>query len=241
MPNYTIAIPSAFTLGNLFSGYIGIVLVLTRGDFVAGFWLILFAAFLDFWDGFLARKLNVAGELGKQLDSLADLVTFGVLPACILYRMMFEGGVFVESFKPYSVILPFFSGLIALGAAWRLAKFNIDEKQSENFIGLATPANAILISSIGMSFQYKTYLYPFFWFNETVLIFIILSIWLMNSKIKLLSLKFKDYSLAKNKFRYLLILISVLSVFFYSFEAIPIVVLVYIGLSIAHFKFGNEI
>ncbi len=240
MHNWKIAIPSAFTLGNLFCGFLGIIYAF-RGEFQISFWLILLAAFLDFWDGLLARKLGVDGELGKQLDSLADAVTFGVLPAILIFSLMSEGGVFLDFLKPIRNFLPYFSGLILLSSVWRLAKFNIDSEQSTYFKGLATPAGAIMIGAIANSFYYKGFYYPIFWFNEVNIIFILFLSWLLNSGTRLLSFKFKEYSIAGNKSRYLLILLSLLSVFFYSFEAIPVIVILYIGVSIVHFKTSHEI
>lgn len=240
MHNWKIAIPSTFTLGNLFCGFMGIIFAF-KGEFHISFWLILLAAFLDFWDGFLARKLEVDGELGKQLDSLADAVTFGVLPAVLIYSVMLQGGVYLEFLKPLSGYLPFISGLILLSSVWRLAKFNTETEQSSHFKGLATPASAILIAAIANSFYSKGFYYPIFWFNEVNIIFILFLSWFLNSGTRLLSFKFREYSLPGNKSRYLLILISLLSVFFYSFEAIPVLVIVYIGLSIIHFKTSNEI
>ncbi|QNL21700.1 CDP-alcohol phosphatidyltransferase family protein [Hyphobacterium sp. CCMP332] len=234
------AIPSAFTLGNLFSGFVGIAFAF-KGEFQISFLLILLAAFLDFWDGLLARKLKVDGELGKQLDSLADAVTFGALPALLIYLVMLKGGIYLDVLKPFSNVLPYFSGLILLSSVWRLAKFNTDSEQSTYFKGLATPASAILIGAIANSFYYKGFYYPIFWFNEVSLIFVLLLSWFLNAKMRLLSFKFAEYSLAANKSRYLLILLSLISVFFYSFEAIPIIVILYIGVSFIHFKTNHEI
>ena len=240
MHNWKIAIPSAFTLGNLFCGFIGIILAF-KGALTLAFYFMLLGAFLDFWDGLLARKLKVDGELGKQLDSLADMVSFGILPSMIIYHIMLEGGVYIEFLKPIKSYLPFFAGLIALATAWRLAVFNIDSEQTLNFKGLASPASAILIGSVGLSFEMKGFYYPIFWFNEVNMIFVGLMTWLLNSRMDLLSLKFKNYDFKENIFRYLLVLISLLSVIFYSFEAIPIIIMFYIGISFLHFKTRNEI
>jgi CDP-diacylglycerol--serine O-phosphatidyltransferase len=233
-------IPNAFTLGNLFCGFAGIIFAF-HGDLSISFWLILLAGFLDFWDGFLARKLGVSGDLGKQLDSLADVVSFGVLPSFILFSIMSEGGIFVDFLKPYSTFLPYLSGTIALSSAYRLAKFNIDPEQSENFKGLATPSAAILIGAIGWSFENRGFYYAPFWFNEVNLLFIILISWLLNSGIGLLGLKFKNFSWATNKFRYILLVLSALCLIFLSFESVPLILVLYIILSIIHFKTSDEI
>jgi len=134
-------IPNILTLGNLFCGCVGIVFVL-NGFLFSGFWLMLIAAVLDFLDGFVARLLNVSGELGAQLDSLADAVTFGVLPSIIMYSLLLH--------QTDNIYLPFVAFLIALMSVYRLAKFNIDTEQAEHFKGLPTPINAIFIASFGV-------------------------------------------------------------------------------------------
>ena len=240
MHSLRFAIPSLFTLGNASCGFLGIYFAL-NGNLISAFYMILLAAFLDFWDGFLARKLGVDGEMGKQLDSLADVITFGALPAFIVFSWMKQVGVFIEFLKPYSQYLPYFAIVILLSSIWRLAKFNIDTEQSSYFRGLATPASAILIGSLAHSFEAKGFYYPFMWFNEASILFVILLSWFLNSRIRLLSLKFSHYRFPENKYRYLLILFSLLSVFFYSFEAVPLVLVIYIGISFIHFKTGHEI
>lgn len=233
-------IPNAFTLGNLFCGFAGIVSVF-HGDLSTAFWLILLAGFLDFWDGFLARKLGVSGEIGKQLDSLADVISFGLLPSFILFSIMSEGGIFIDFLKPYSDYLPFLSAALALSSAYRLAKFNIDDEQSENFKGLATPSAAILIGAIGWSFGQRGIYYAPFWFNEMNLLFIALLSWLLNSKIRLLGMKFKNFGWKENKFRFIFIALAALCLIFLSFESVPLILACYIILSIIHFKTSDEI
>ena len=132
-------IPNALTSANLLCGMIGIVYVL-GGEINFGAYFIFLAALFDFLDGFVARMLKVSSDIGKQLDSLADLVTFGVLPSFILFKM-------VES-NTEIWILPFLVLIVAVFSAVRLAKFNIDERQSDRFIGVPTPANALLISTL---------------------------------------------------------------------------------------------
>ncbi len=132
-------IPNTITSMNLLCGVIGVICTF-GGRFDIAFYMILGAAVFDFCDGLSARALNAYSELGKQLDSLSDMVSFGVLPAMILYRLMAElSGESLLNFSPLGIAV--FSGL-------RLAKFNIDERQSENFIGLATPSCAILCGAL---------------------------------------------------------------------------------------------
>lgn len=240
MSRVRLAIPSLFTLGNALCGFLGIIFTL-NGNLPLAFNLILLAAFLDFWDGFLARKLGVDGEMGKQLDSLADVITFGALPSAMMFYWMRDGGVYLDFAKPYKEIIPFASALILLSSIWRLAKFNIGNDQQSSFKGLATPANAILIGSFAWSYSIQGLYYPIIWFNEVSIVLILFLSWLLNSKIRLFSFKVKSYGFNENKLRYLLILFSLLSVFFYSFEAVPIIILVYIVLSFIHFKLSHEI
>lgn len=180
-------IPNMFTLGNLLCGCIGIIFAF-QGKPEWSFFMILLAAFLDFFDGFFARILKVSGELGKQLDSLADGVSFGVLPAIMMflfvehqfdflgYYCMYDsymqaGEMLSEgsnaqcgfSYDPNQFnLLSYFSLCIALFSIYRLAKFNIDSRQSSGFIGLPTPANAIFISSFIFAFYFFTDQVSFF-------------------------------------------------------------------------------
>jgi CDP-diacylglycerol--serine O-phosphatidyltransferase len=234
------AIPSIITLGNLFCGFIGVIAAFNN-NLILAFWMILLAGFLDFWDGFAARKLGVAGDFGKELDSLADVVSFGFLPSAILFSMIEQGGVYIEFLKPYKLFLPYLSGIVLLASATRLAKFNIDTEQSVDFRGLATPANAILIGSLAFSFVNKGLYYPVLWFNEALIIFLVISAILLNSRIKLLSLKFKNFAFKENIYRYLLLFISVICLIFYNFESVPVIIIFYILLSILHFRTKNEI
>ncbi|HLP12452.1 MAG TPA: CDP-alcohol phosphatidyltransferase family protein [Flavobacteriales bacterium] len=175
-------IPNLFTLGNLFCGCLGIIYAFNnRLD--AAFYMVLLAAFLDFFDGFFARLLNVSGELGKQLDSLADAVSFGVLPAIVMFLFLnfmidingitceadnsfWSKGELLEQAKPATNCLfsfdpvnyhplSFVALLIALFSIYRLAKFNIDTRQSHGFIGLPTPANALFFCSYVFLFFYS--------------------------------------------------------------------------------------
>jgi CDP-diacylglycerol---serine O-phosphatidyltransferase len=154
-------IPNFITLGNLLCGCIGILFVL-EGNLMAGAGLVFLAALLDFLDGFLARLLKSFSELGKQLDSLADMVSFGVLPAFILFKTiqfsLLTTGVNSVLSGDLSVVpgalggtpflAPFLALLIPVFSAWRLAKFNIDTRQTHGFIGLPTPANALFFASL---------------------------------------------------------------------------------------------
>ncbi len=214
-------IPNAITLLNLFSGCVGIVF-LFQGYVLAAAWMIWAAAIFDFFDGFAARILKVNSAIGKELDSLADVVSFGVLPSAIIFNL-FER----MDTHPY---LSYFGFLVALFSALRLARFNVDTRQSESFIGLPVPANAIMISS----FPYIFYEYKFFMLTNPyglMVITIVLSL-LLVSNIHLFALKFKGYGWRGNEVKYLYLIISVILLLLFQFAAIPIIVILYIIFSV---------
>lgn len=217
-------IPNSLTSANLLCGMIGIVFVL-KGDINYGAYFILLAALFDFLDGFVARILKVSSEIGKQLDSLADMVTFGVLPSFILFKM-------VESNTDIGYF-PFLVLIVAVFSAVRLAKFNIDERQSDRFIGVPTPANALLISTL----PFLSERLPFFdeyLSNPYILIGLaFLMSYLLVAELPLIALKFKDYSLSKNIFRYLVISLSLIFLILLGIAGIPFAIISYIALSIA--------
>jgi len=216
-------IPNGFTLLNLLSGVIGIVWVL-QGNILSGAYFIIISAVFDFIDGFAARILKVPSEIGKQLDSLADLVSFGVLPGLILYKMAE-----VQSGLEW---LPYFTLIVPLLSAYRLAKFNLDTRQSDQFIGLPTPANALFISTL----PYLAISIPQigFWLNVPIVLVVVAWIMaiLLVIEIPLIALKFKNFSFGANVFRYVLIGIGVLFIAFFGLAGIPWIILAYIGLSL---------
>lgn len=224
-------IPNALTLLNLFFGVSGIIWVI-QGDILSGAYFILIAAGFDFFDGFAARLLRVQSAIGKELDSLADVVSFGVLPGVILFSL--------TKSKSDLDWLPYLTLIVPMLSAYRLAKFNLDTRQSDRFIGLPTPANALFISTLPhFAVQYPSWgsllLLPL----SMVVIAWIFSI-LLVSEIPLIALKFKDYSLASNKTRYLLIFIGLTSFAWMQLAGIPLVILAYIGLSILEQATGSE-
>lgn len=225
-------IPNILTLLNLFFGVVGIVWVLD-GNIESGAYFILIAAGFDFLDGFVARLLRVQSDMGKELDSLADVVSFGVLPGLILF-MMVKNASGTESYLPYlTLIIPMLS-------AYRLAKFNLDTRQSDRFIGLPTPANALFICTL----PYLTLQWPLIgiWFNSPIVLIIlawILAV-LLIAELPLIALKFKSLTFQKNIFRYLLIVISLVLFSLFQLAGIPIVILAYIGLSVVENAIGSE-
>ena len=182
--------------------------------------------FFDFFDGLLARKLNVQSELGLQLDSLADMVTSGLVPGLVMFYLLE-----LSNINPY---LPYLGLLITLASAYRLANFNIDENQSDSFIGLPTPANALLILSLPLIMEFQNNeLMNAIILNKWFLIGItLLSCYLLNANIKLIALKFKNWSFKDNKARYIVILLSIILLVIFQFAAIPLIIASYIIISL---------
>lgn len=211
---------------------IGIIWVL-NGHILAAAYFVLISAAFDFLDGFAARLLKVQSDMGKELDSLADVVSFGVLPGLVLF-MMTKNTVSPESYLPYlTLIVPMLS-------AYRLAKFNLDTRQSDRFIGLNTPSNALFVSTL----PYLALQWPTIgaWLSSTWVLISIAWIFavLLISEIPMIALKFKSFAFAKNKFRYILIILS-LSIFaVFQLAGIPLVILAYIGVSVIENASGSE-
>lgn len=228
-------IPHLFTLGNLLLGILAIINFM-RGDYETAIWMIGGAAFLDFFDGFVARALGVSGELGKQLDSLADLVSFGVAPALGLYTAYqaawlngFSNLELISIHEPWWHYLTLF---IALFSAFRLAKFNIDTRQSDRFIGLPTPANSILILSIVWGMQTDQIHIPDEYLDVFILGLTAISCVMLVAELPLLALKFKHFKWAGNQARYLLILGSIGIFIGLGITGLSLVVLLYLFISI---------
>ena len=218
----TAQVPNLLTLCNLLSGVLGIIWVL-EGQVVYGAYFVLISASFDFFDGFAARLLKVQSSLGKELDSLADVVSFGVLPGILLYAL-------TKAHTEY-LWLPYFTLVVPLLSAYRLAKFNLDTRQTDRFIGLPTPANALFLSTL----PYLVLQWPSLatWiYSPAVLIGIawIFSLMLV-AELPLIALKFKDFTFAGNKFRYFLLLFSTASFAVFQLAGIPLIILAYLVLS----------
>lgn len=224
-------IPNAITLLNLLAGVVGIIWVL-NGNIVSGAYFIIIAAVFDFFDGLAARVLRVQSEIGKQLDSLADLVSFGVLPGMILFQMT-KVGTEIDW-------LPYLTLIVPLLSAVRLAKFNLDTRQGDKFIGLPTPANALFISTL----PYFAITWPWVGSWLTSPFFLIGIAWtfaiLLLVELPLIALKFKSYSLDRNKFRYALLAIGLSLILLFGLAGIPMIILAYLGLSIIENALGQE-
>lgn len=216
-------IPNLITLGNLVCGLISIVMTFQSELLLAGGFIFL-GSFLDFLDGLSARLLKVSSEIGKQLDSFADMVTFGVAPGMIIYKLIIENHNNYES-------LPYIAFLIPIFSAIRLSRFNIDTRQSSSFIGLPTPAAAIFIASLPLIHQW----YETIFSTELLIGISIILSFLLVAELPLFSLKIKSAENIKskeNKIRILFLISCVILLFIIHFAAIPFIVILYIFLSI---------
>ncbi|MGE9616099.1 MAG: CDP-alcohol phosphatidyltransferase family protein [Solitalea-like symbiont of Acarus siro] len=233
-------IPNGTTLCNALAGCLGIVTAL-KGDLILSSYLIAAAALFDFFDGLSARVLNVYSPIGKDLDSLADVISFGICPAAILFKTMenyFD--LYGLNFLFFS-ILPYSAFIISMASALRLAKFNKDERQSVKFIGLPTPANALLIASIPHILLYK---YVQSIMNNTALVttmfivLILISSYLLVSKISFIDFKTNNVlNKPYLKTIYTIIIgISLLLIFIFKFLAVPIILMIYIIFSLVVFN-----
>ncbi|MBX2843857.1 MAG: CDP-diacylglycerol--serine O-phosphatidyltransferase [Flammeovirgaceae bacterium] len=214
-------IPNLFTIGNLICGFIAIYHTL-HGDLIIAAYLMGAAGLLDFLDGFVARLLKVNSELGKQLDSLADMVTFGVLPGFIMLHLLQGKAGMIDPIY-LILIIPAFSAL-------RLAKFNIDTRQSNSFLGVPTPATAFFIGSFPLALSQYPQLEAFMTLPILLIITFGFSL-LMVSEIPLFALKFKNFAFQENKLQFIFIFISLILVLILKFLSIPIIILLYILIS----------
>lgn len=239
-------IPNLVTLLNLFAGCVALIFAV-HGNFVGAAIFVFLGIFFDFFDGLLARKLNVQSPLGIQLDSLADMVTSGVVPGVILFKLI-SLTVDAPDYSEYSdswnsifhwqgfklSVLPLIGFLVPMASAYRLAKFNIDEDQQTYFKGLPVPANTLLILSLPLILEYQNSdIMNAIIINKWFLIGLtLLSCYLLNSSIKLFALKFKNWSFKDNGVRYIFIIGSMVLLIVLQFAAIPLIIALYILLSL---------
>jgi CDP-diacylglycerol--serine O-phosphatidyltransferase len=248
-------IPNLFTLLNLVFGCIAIVFILQNGiiitadqdgmqmiDIPEKMWMaslfIGLAAVVDFLDGFVARLFNATSEMGKQLDSLADVVSFGVAPSLILYqflRLSYSQEVDGLDISMW-LLSPAF--LVAAAAAYRLARFNLDTTNSDSFRGMPVPAVGIFVASfpliywnVNQKWVMDLLLNKWFIYGISLLLS-----WLMVSTIPLMALKFKDYSFGNNKEKYILIALAIILLVVLKWMAIPAIILAYVVLSLLFVK-----
>jgi len=221
-------LPNFLTCCNLVCGCLGVVFCLEGRPVPAAYFVWVAGAF-DFFDGFAARKLHVSSPIGKELDSLADMVSFGLLPSLVMYKLIGS--------STQLEWLPYIAFMIAVFSALRLAIFNVDETQSDSFKGLNTPSNTLFITSLPLiSTQVGDWLYtPWM----LVIITIVFSL-LMVSRLEFFAFKFKNFSWADNKIRFTFLLVSVLLLAVLHLVAIPLIILLYIALSLAVRLFSKQ-
>lgn len=232
-------IPSFVTVLNLFCGCLACIAALTDNINVTAI-LVFIALILDFLDGFLARKLGAESEFGKQLDSLADLITFGLVPGIIVFKMFLNTNSNTNEilFSDWDIdFLPLTAFLITISSAIRLANFNIDINQKNSFLGLPTPANTLFIVSLPLIKTYQGSPIIFELLTEELVLFIItmISSFLLNMPIPLLAIKFKNNSWQDNKYQIVFLIISFILLIALKFLAVPLIIITYIILSIVKF------
>jgi CDP-diacylglycerol--serine O-phosphatidyltransferase len=218
-------IPNAITCANLFSGCIGVVFAF-KGELQIAAYFVILSGIFDFFDGMVARLLNVKSAIGKELDSLADMVSFGFLPGVVMFQLL-KASNYTSEYLPY---LGFF---ITIFSALRLAKFNIDERQTEDFIGLNTPMNTLFIVSLPfIAVDYPEII------KSTGLLLVVtaLTSYLLISEIKIFSLKFSNLSWNSNKIKFIFLILSVILIALFQFLSVPLILILYIGLSVLHFR-----
>ena len=217
-------IPNMVTCCNLFSGCIAAVMAL-QSNYEAAILFIILGAVFDFFDGMLARLLNVSGPLGKELDSLADDITFGFAPSAIVFSL-FKEVQYPEFMSGVSEYFPYTAFIIAAFSALRLGKFNIDPRQSSSFIGLPTPANALFWGSLVVGAH--SYLVSDSFNAIYLFILVILMSYLLVAELPMFSLKFKNLSWRDNKVSYIFLLICIPLLIVFRISGFAAIILWYI-------------
>lgn len=220
-------IPNAITCCNLLSGCISCVMAM-EGNFVLALTFIVLGAVFDFFDGMVARMLKVSSPLGVQIDSLADDITFGFAPSFMVFTYM-QGLTLPEYLEPVAGIIPFASFLISAFSALRLAKFNIDKRQTTTFIGLPTPANALFWASLVVGYGKFINELNYGWL--LMLGLIVLSCYLLVAEIPMFSMKIKYFAWRANKIRYSFLIVSAPMLLLGVGAAVPIISL-YVAISV---------
>ena len=234
--NFTF-LPNLITLLNLFLGCIAVLLLIENNLEVKYIFIISATCLvLDYLDGFIARKLNIKSDIGLQLDSLADLVSFGLVPGILVYNMINAApSSFLGSIS--SSFIPFIGFFITLCSAYRLARFNTRKSSSEYFIGLPTPANTLLIYSLSIISAEKGAFSNIILNTNSLILITVISSMLLITNLKLMNFKFKTLSIRQNKLRFLIILISASLLILLDIYAIPMIILSYVLISVMNFYF----
>jgi CDP-diacylglycerol--serine O-phosphatidyltransferase len=237
-------IPNIITSLNLICGCVAIMFAVS-GDLVSASFFAFAGIFLDFFDGLAARALNAQSQVGLQLDSLADVVTSGVLPGIVMVQLLSEAltgtslditAIFSSTSNSTSIesYLPFIGLLIAVASGYRLAKFNVDTRQTTSFIGLPVPANTLLILSLPLilRFQASQQITDFILAPWFLIVITLLSCVLLNADVSLFGLKFKTWNFKDNAVRYLFLIASAFLLVMLKFIAIPVIIVLYILVSL---------
>ena len=213
-------LPNFLTCCNLICGCLGIVFVLENRAIPAAY-LVWLAGIFDFFDGFAARMLKVSSPIGKELDSLADVVSFGVLPSLVMYKLI--------TASTDSSVLPYIGFTIAVFSALRLAIFNVDETQRDSFRGLNTPANTLFITSLPLLYNHVgRWLYQ----TEVLIAITLIFSFLLVSRIQFFAFKFKNFRWEDNRIRFTFLILAVLLLITLQVLAIPIIIILYVVLSL---------
>ena len=241
-------IPNFFTALNFLCGCFAVYLAF-KNLFEAAFLMVFLGSFFDLFDGFFARLLKVESQFGLQFDSMADLITSGLAPGMVMYKLFLETGAreidinfvllrsdFTFSFAPYALI----GFLIPLGAGIRLANFNIDIVQRFEFRGLPAPANALFIVSLPLLLEHPLLsgVNPFLASYQTLIVICLVSALLMNIRLPLFSFKIKSLNIQEYGYQFVLLLFVLPSFYFFQWVAVPLLILIYLILNVIRNSFS---
>lgn len=239
--------PNTLTCCNLFSGCIATFFAF-QFEFKTALLFIVIGAVFDFFDGFAARLLHVSSPVGKELDSLADDITFGFAPAAIVYSMLTMA---LEAqacntacpLTEYGITkyIPYIAFTIACFSGLRLAKFNLDQRQATSFIGLPTPANALFWGALAVGLNESNALTAYSWLPAALIAGVFLSSWLLVAEIPMFALKFKQFGIKGNELRYGFILCSAMLLIFAGWVGFSAVIILYILTSLINNAFGTKV
>lgn len=221
-------IPNMLTLGNLLCGSAAVVALLAHSNYELAFWLMIASAVCDFFDGFAARLLKISSPLGVQLDSLADMVSFGLVPSVALFCIYDTLPASVELSDTLSVVLRYLTFIVVAFSALRLAKFNIDDTQHTEFCGLPTPANGLFCLSLAMLAAAGDIALT----REVVVAVAVVMAFMLISPVRMFALKFKGFGWKGNEIRYIFILACVAIVALFTRFAVPAIILLYMAISV---------
>lgn len=237
-------IPNMITSLNLLCGCVGVIFAI-QGDLVTAAIFAFLGIFFDFFDGLAARLLKAQSNVGLELDSLADMITSGVIPGIVMMQLLNLSltGAYLDSTTLFSSqnwndgfikYLPFFGLLITVASAYRLAKFNVDTRQTTSFIGLPTPANTLLIVSIPLiiAYQFSVQIESVVLNKWVLIILTLMSCLLLNAELPLFALKFKTWDFKTNAIRYIFLILCIVALICFHFIAIPLIIGLYILISL---------